>query len=414
MRLAHLDAQPTKMRIDCDLLTGFLGSGKTTLLNAWLRAPESAGTAVVVNEVGDIGIDQLVLAEVAENVLLLESGCLCCTLSGSLRETLLNVVAVARANGTALTRIVIETTGLAEPLPILHSLLGDKLLTETMRLNQVIVTVDGAQGLRQLRTQPESVRQLAAAEVVVITKTDLADAAALEALTHAIAGANPLAHVLTCTSGDEAVAVFTQQGGARQWDAVRDGSASAQGLAGLDRKAHDAHHAHGKYIEQEAPEAHDANAGNADVDHDDHDHDHDLDHDHDPDDDHDHAFHERVSTVSFYLDGPITWAGIAAWWHLVSRHYGDDLLRCKGLLRVEDARPPQIFLQTVGREFHRPEPIDHWPSDDQRSRLVCIGVGIDRSWLAHSLAALRIDEPGLLPPDLAALDSLIPQPSESR
>lgn len=383
------------MRIDCDLLTGFLGSGKTTLLNAWLRAPESAGTAVVVNEVGDIGIDQLVLAEVAENVLLLESGCLCCTLSGSLRETLLNVVAVARGNGTALTRIVIETTGLAEPLPILHSLLGDKLLTETMRLNQVIVTVDGAQGLRQLRTQPESVRQLAAAEVVVVTKTDLADAADVQALTHAIAGANPLAHVLTCTSGDAAVAVFTQQGGTRQWDAVRDGIASAQALAGLDRKAHEPHESHA---------AHGDSGGDSDH----------VDHNHNHNHDHDHAFHERVSTVSFYLDEPITWAGIAAWWHLVSRHYGDDLLRCKGLLRVADARPPQIFLQTVGREFHRPEPIDHWPGNDPRSRLVCIGVGIDRGWLAHSLAALKIDEPGLLPPDLAALDSLIPQPSESR
>jgi len=410
------------MRIDCDLLTGFLGSGKTTLLNAWLRAPESAGTAVVVNEVGDIGIDQLVLAEVAENVLLLESGCLCCTLSGSLRETLLNVVAVARGNGTALTRIVIETTGLAEPLPILHSLLGDKLLTETMRLNQVIVTVDGAQGLRQLRTQPESVRQLAAAEVVVVTKTDLAGAADVQALAHAIAGANPLAHVLTCTSGDAAVAVFTQQGGTRQWDAVRDGIASAQALAGLDRKAHEAHGthdaheadaAHETHETHETHEAQDAHARHIDADHDpahDHNQDHNQDHHHT----HDHAFHERVSTVSFYLDEPITWAGIAAWWHLVSRHYGDDLLRCKGLMRVADARPPQIFLQTVGREFHRPEPVDHWPGTDPRSRLVCIGVGIDRAWLAHSLAALRIDEPGLLPPDLAALDSLIPQPSESR
>src|SRR5262245_16953101 len=114
-------------RIDCDLLTGFLGSGKTTLLNAWLRSPQSAGTAVVVNEVGDIGIDQLVLAQVTDNVVLLESGCLCCTLSGSLRETLLDLCATARMHGSALTRIVVETTGLAEPLPILHSLLGDKI-----------------------------------------------------------------------------------------------------------------------------------------------------------------------------------------------------------------------------------------------------------------------------------------------
>src|SRR5690606_3476052 len=146
-----------------------------------------------VNEVGDIGIDQLVLAQVTDQIMLLESGCLCCTLSGSLRETLLDVCSTARAQGTELSRIVIETTGLAEPLPILHSLLGDKILADLIRLNQVIVAVDGQQGARQLASQPESVRQLAAAECVVITKGDLAPPGELARLRQLVAGINPTA-----------------------------------------------------------------------------------------------------------------------------------------------------------------------------------------------------------------------------
>lgn len=369
-------------RIDCDLLTGFLGSGKTTLLNAWLRSPASAGTAVVVNEVGDIGIDQLVLAEVADNVMLLESGCLCCTLSGSLRETLLDLIAQSRRLGTPLSKIVIETTGLAEPLPILHSLLGDKILTAEVRLNQVIVTVDGMQGMWQFDSQPEAVRQIAAAEVVVLTKSDMAAAATMSATRAAVQRLNPTAAVMTCTAGEGADAVFTRSGGDRQWDAVLAES-SAHASADGHAEAHSHHHEHG-------------HAGDA------------------PDHEHGHSFHERVSTESFYIDTPATWPGVAAWWNLVSRRYGDDLLRCKGLLRMTDAQPPQTFIQTVGKVFHRPEPVARWPDSDTRSRLVCIGVGLDRAWLARSLAALRIDEPGLLPADLDALDSLISPRSESR
>jgi G3E family GTPase len=377
-------------RIDCDLLTGFLGSGKTTLLNAWLRSPVSSGTAVVVNEVGDIGIDQLVLAEVADNVMLLESGCLCCTLSGSLRETLLDLIAQASRLGKPLSKIVIETTGLAEPLPILHSLLGDKILTGTVRLNQVVVTVDGLQGLRQFDSQPESVRQLAAAEVVVITKSDMADAGTLGATRAAIQRLNPTATVMVSTAGEGAEAVFTRSGGDRQFDALL-----AQPIS---EGTHDHEHTHDHAHSHDADHAADVPGHEA------HDHSH----------DHPHSFHQRVSTESFYIEAASSWPGVAAWWNLVSRHYGDELLRCKGLLRMSDAQPPQVFIQTVGKVFHRPDPVAQWPDADPRSRLVCIGVGLDRAWLERSLAALKIDEPGLLPADLAALDSLFPLHSESR
>ncbi|HYG41989.1 MAG TPA: GTP-binding protein [Bordetella sp.] len=361
------------LRVECDLLTGYLGSGKTTLLNAWLRSPLSAGTAVVVNEVGDIGIDQLVLAQVTDNVMLLESGCLCCTLSGSLRETLLDVCATARSRGTALSRIVVETTGLAEPLPILHSLLGDKILADSIALNQVIVTVDGQQGLEQLATQTESVRQLAAAECVVITKADLAPADDLRRLRQAIVSVNPTAVLRESVAGSAADATFTAAAGVPQRQALH--AAMAATRAEPHDHDHHAHDAHG--------------------------------------DGHGHSlFHSRVHTLGFYIDHAIPWPGLAAWWHLVSNRYGDNLLRGKGLLRMRDAARPFVFMQTVGKVFHPPGPVDTWPDSDPRSRLVCIGVDLDPAWLEQSLAALRIDEPGFLPATLAEISSFVPTHSE--
>lgn len=383
-------------RIDCDLLTGFLGSGKTTLLNAWLRSPQSAGTAVVVNEVGDIGIDQLVLAQVTDNVMLLESGCLCCTLSGSLRETLLDLCATARATHSALTRIVIETTGLAEPLPILHSLLGDKILTETFKLNQVVVTVDGQQGLRQLSSQPESVRQLAAAECVVITKGDLAQPQALNDLRHAVHDVNPTATVVASTAGDAAVQIFTATAGDPQRQAVLAAVVGTE--QGLYRHEGRDHVSDPTHAGQAAQDSHHHPVHSVD-------HAHSADHAHE-------LFHSRVSTLGFYIDHAVTWPGLAAWWHLVSNHYGDNLLRSKGLLHMQDTARPQIFMQTVGKVFHPPSAVSTWPDADPRSRLVCIGVNLDAEWLQRSLAALHIDEPGLMPSTLADLSFLVPAQSE--
>lgn len=364
--------------VDCDLLTGYLGSGKTTLLNAWLRSPASAGTAVVVNEIGDIGIDQLVLAQLSDNVTLLESGCLCCTLSGALRETLLDLCAMARARGMALRRIVIETTGLAEPLPVLHALLGDRALSDAVRLNQVIATLDGEQGRRQLATRPESLRQLAVAEKVVLTKPDLVSPPELAALRATVTAVNPNALIHESVAGDAAEAVFGTGAGQAQRQAVLNAMAGGRN-AGAGGGGHAPH----------APnDRHDPHAGRE----------HGL----------RHAAHAGASSLSFYIDHTIPWAGLAAWWHLVSGLYGHDLLRCKGLLRMRDTDRPFVFMQTVGTVFHRPDPVERWPDADPRSRLVCIGVGLDPDWLARSLAALRIDEPGARPGSLADLSHFVP------
>lgn len=380
-------------RIDCDLLTGFLGSGKTTLLNAWLRSPRAAGTAVIVNEVGNIGIDQLALARVTDNITLLESGCLCCTLSGSLRETILDVLAAAEQRRSPLTRIVIETTGLAEPLPILHSLLGDKLLTGKIRLNQVVVTLDGQQGLHQLDSYPECVRQLASAERVVISKADVAVPAQLEQLRARIREINPAAVVEQSVSGDAAVSVFSASAGKGQRDAL---------ISLIESHDHDHDHGDGTHEHAHHHPHHEQPHSGA----------------HTPDDGQHGAqsgapvYHSRVSTFGFYVDHSIAWAGLAAWWHLVSTHYGDQLLRSKGLLRMQDPARPAILMQTVGKVFHPPEALSEWPDADRRSRLVCIGIDLDRSWLFQSLAALRINEPGAMPGTLEELSYFVPQHSE--
>lgn len=368
--------------IECVLLTGFLGSGKTTLLNAFLRSPQARGTAVVINEVGDIGIDQLVLAEVAENLLLLESGCLCCTLTGTLRETLLDLIASSRRNGYALTRIVIETTGLAEPLPILHSLLGDKALTDAVHLSQVVVTVDAVNGVEQMQRHPECARQVAAAELAVITKSDLAGPEQRACVHDAIRQINPLAECVEAVAGQGAEALLLRDASVGRQQARADalaGHVAGGQLAAFRKLAKQADAA------RDGAEDGDAYLGQA------------------------KAYHQRIRTESFYIDGPIHWPGVAAWWHMLVCRYGKDLLRCKGLLRVADASHPYAFIQGVGEFFHPPQYLSDWPDADPRSRVICIGVGLERAWLQSSLRALRLDEPGLRPSTLDELDSVLPE-----
>ncbi len=374
--------------IECILLTGFLGSGKTTLLNAFLRSPQARGTAVVVNEVGDIGIDQLVLAEVAENLLLLESGCLCCTLTGTLRETLLDLVSKSRQNGYPLTRIVIETTGLAEPLPILHSLIGDKALTDVVHLSQVVVTVDAVNGVDQMQRHPECARQVAAAELAVVTKSDLASAEQRARVHDAIRQINPLAECVEAVAG-AGVENLLLRGASSAQQHARAETLAGKSAAGLF-PAQGQLAAFRTLAKQAGPASANADKDGAYL-------------------GKAQAYHQRIRTESFYVDDPVHWPGVAAWWHMLVHRYGKDLLRCKGLLRVADPSQPYAFIQGVGEFFHPPQYLSEWPDSDPRSRVICIGAGLERAWLQHSLRALRIDEPGLRPSTLDELDSVLPE-----
>ena len=190
------------MKTPVALVTGYLGSGKTTLIRALLESPALGETAVIVNELGEIGIDHAILRQVDERTVLLASGCVCCTLRGDLADELRDLLD-RRASGEIppFTRVVVETTGVADPAPILATLLSEPLVRNQYVLESVIATVDAQHGLRG----EESERQVAAADVLVVTKADLADPGNAE---RAAGGLNPVASVVRAVHGDVDAAVL--------------------------------------------------------------------------------------------------------------------------------------------------------------------------------------------------------------
>ncbi len=335
-----------------DLLTGFLGSGKTTLLNAFLRLEAGQDTAVIVNEFGAIGLDQLQYQELSEDVYLLDNGCLCCTVTHSLRETLLAIKDLAlRMGRPPLRRVVIETTGLADPLPVMHALLGDKSLMQHFRLGQVIATVDAVQGLQQLQNHLESRKQASVAEHLVLTKTDMAQPHHVQALQQQLQQLNPYAQITESVSGSAAEGIFTN----------------------------DLHHHSFKLL----PQALNEHGQHAQL----------LRSPHGAD----------IGSWSVFTDISPTWVGIAAWWHLLTLKFGNQLLRCKALLTVNDAKP-FVLIQGVGKVFHSPTFLQAWPDADARGRIVCIGEGLDPDWLQASLKALTLTEASCRPRSLEELN----------
>jgi G3E family GTPase len=333
-------------RVPIFLLTGFLGSGKTTLLNALLGRPEFANTAVIVNEFGEIGLDHFLIERSQDNVVLLEAGCLCCTIADSLHETLADLnFRKVRGDIPPFARVVIETTGLADPAPILNTLLGNRLVTDHYRLEGVVVTVDAQHALSELDAHAESVKQIAVADRLVVTKLDMV---AMPAdLRGRLAALNPRAEVVES----------------------REGAAALQAFAPID-------------THRVAAES-------------DHHHNHHHDHDHHGTDVNRHDAH--VKAHCFVVEDPASWAGVAAWWRVMTEACGDRLLRCKGILRIQDTGEV-VFVQGVQRVFHRPERLAGWPDADHRSRLVCITRDVEADVLRAALRALELppgSDPGI-------------------
>ncbi len=326
------------------LLTGFLGSGKTTVLNALLKAPEFANTAVIVNEFGEIGLDHFLIERSGDNVVLLEAGCLCCTIADSLHETLADLHARrVRGDIPAFTRVIIETTGLADPAPIVNTLLGNRLVTDHYRLEAVIVTVDAQHVLHELAQHPEVSKQIAVADRLLLTKVDLAPSGT--ALQAELRRLNPLAPIIASSSGSAALAAFAPL-------AAHHVPSSAT--------AHDHHHGDHEHHEHHDADIVDVNRHDA-----------------------------RIRAHCLIVDDPASWAGLAAWWRLVTELLGDRLLRCKGVLRMADTGEV-LFVQGVQKVFHRPERLTGWPDADQRSRLVCITRDVDAALLRSTLQALQL------------------------
>jgi G3E family GTPase len=198
-----LSAIEAASRTPVTLLTGFLGSGKTTVLNHVLKQPEMAATAVIVNEFGEIGIDHLLVEKATDDVVLMQSGCLCCTIRGDIADTLVNLF-VDRAKGRipGFERVVIETTGLADPAPILHALMQDPIVAERYMVDGVVTTVDAVNGSGTLDAQVEAVKQAAVADRLLLTKCDVASAEGRRELETRLAALNPGAPLIEVTGGE--------------------------------------------------------------------------------------------------------------------------------------------------------------------------------------------------------------------
>jgi G3E family GTPase len=330
--------------IPVTVVTGFLGSGKTTLLNRLLRSPQLARTAVLVNEFGEVGLDHLLLETVDADTVILQSGCVCCTIRGDLAEAIRKLFS-RRERGLIprFDRLAIETTGLADPAPIISTLLAEPVIRHHFRLGNVIATVDAINGPLHLAANPESVKQVAVADRIVLTKTDLAAAGQLGELTAALRRLNPTAPLL---------------------DAMADPLAPDDLMAGdvydPARKTAEVR----RWLDEEAHRA----AADGDHRHDPNRHDRDI-----------HAF-------CLAFERPLDWTLFGIWLSMLLHVHGERVLRVKGILNVLGLATP-VVIHGVQHVIHPPAHLEAWPSADRRSRIVFIVRGLEQKAIERSLAA---------------------------
>ena len=352
--------------IPVTLLTGFLGSGKTTVLNKLLARPEMAQTAVIINEFGEIGLDHLLVESSSDDMTVLNSGCLCCTVRGDLIETMGRLF-LRRAKGEipAFRRLLIETTGLADPAPILHTLMTDPLVASRYRLDSVIVTVDAVNGGDTLDRNVEAVKQAAVADRLLITKTDIATPGQLAALRQRLQQLNPAAPMQEVRQGE-----------------VSPDTLFNAGLYNPDTKTADVR----AWLRAEAfdDEPHDDDHG-----HQHHDHEHHHAAGQDPHDVNRHDDHIRAFCLTY--DDPLPWSVVTSALDALVSYRGPDMLRMKAILNVEGNDKP-VVVHGVQHVFHPPAMLDAWPDADRRSKLVFITRDIEESTIKKLFHAFSTTE----------------------
>ena len=340
--MSLFDRDKSAERMPVTLFTGFLGSGKTTLLNRILADPRMARSLVLVNEFGEVGLDHLFMEQVGGDMVLLQSGCVCCTIQGDLDKTLRDIARRrAREETPPFDRVLLETTGLADPAPILQLLLNNPMISHDYRLDGVVTTVDAVNGARQLDEHPEALKQAAVADRLLISKTDIAEVAASAGVRSRLASLNPGAALFEIVQGEVDPALLFDSGpfdATGKSDAVR---------AWLNAEAHD--HAH-------------------------HGHDH----------THDRSRHDaHIGSFCLTFEEPLDWDRFNQWLMAVRAAWGDRLLRVKGVLDVAGESQP-LVIHGVHRTFHPPTLLARWPDEDRRSRLVFITRDLDRSTVEAS------------------------------
>lgn len=323
------------MTLPVSILTGFLGSGKTTILAHLMRDPALSDTAVIINEFGDVGLDHDLIESSDETLVTLQTGCLCCKIQGDLVATLNDLLGRRDAGlVTPFNRIVIETSGLADPAPILQGLMIDDALAGHISLARVVTVIDAVNGLDTLDRQPEARKQAAVADQLVLSKLDLADDTTIR-LRDAVTALNPSAPMVEVDHGALDPALL--------FPPPEKFSQAFQTAAELPPVAHAHHH------------------------------------------------HDTIATYAIVRDTPIPAVALSLFLEALADHCGADVLRLKGLVQVTENPDQPAVIHGVQHVFHPPVWLDAWPSDDKRTRIVFIVRDIREAWVRALLDTIELE-----------------------
>jgi G3E family GTPase len=347
-------------RVPVTLLTGFLGAGKTTLLNHLIRDPEAGRIAVIMNEFGDVGLDHDLIEEATEETVLLQSGCLCCAILGDLAKTFTGLIEKRAAGIIDFDRVVIETSGIADPGPIVHTLATDYLIARAFRLDGVVTLADAATGMKTLDQQFEAVHQVAMADVLILSKTDLVEPFDLSRFEKRLEGLNGSARRVRAQNGSVPVGTLFNLSAMREgvtssavdsWLGMLPEAVKADPLAGLSGLA--AKPAATMAFSPWMPTTHD----------------------------------HRISSASIEVTEPIPANVFDFWLDTLIALKGPNILRMKGILHVEGLEYPFVF-HGVQHIFDAPVPLKSWSGEDTISRVVVIARDMEEADLKASLEML--------------------------